>query len=162
MTERTAGAIERWSGGGELPVLTDASSCAQGLGAMDAIEWAHDRVLPALDVKRRLRSVALHPTCSATQLGLTRKLQAIGAALADEVVVPASSGCCGMAGDRGWLHPELPASALRDVARELAEGSCDGYLSSNRTCELALEQVTGHPYESFVVALERATRAEAA
>jgi D-lactate dehydrogenase len=162
MASRTAAAIERWSDGGELPVVTDASSCAQGMQVLDSIEWVHDHLLAKLRVTHKLRSAAVHPTCSATQLGLARKLQAIASALADEVVVPAATSCCGMAGDRGWLHPELPASALRDVARELEQRSFDAYLSSNRTCELALEQVTGHPYQSIVVALERATRAEAA
>jgi D-lactate dehydrogenase len=162
MVERTAAAIERWSGGGELPVVIDASSCAQGMQALDAIEWVHDHLLPELAVTDKLRRVALHPTCSATQLGLARKLRAIASELAEEVLVPAASSCCGMAGDRGWLHPELPASALRDVARELEDRSFDAYLSSNRTCELALEQVTGRPYQSFAVALEEATRAGAA
>ena len=51
---------------------------------------------------------------------------------------PPPRGCCGMAGDRGWLHPELPASALRDVAGELAGEPFDACVSSNRTCEIAL------------------------
>ena len=82
----------------------------------------------------------------------------IAARLADEVVVPAATGCCGMAGDRGWLHPELPASALRDVATELDGEHFDACLSSNRTCEAALREVTGRPYRSFVLALEELTR----
>jgi D-lactate dehydrogenase len=166
MAERTAEAIARWSDGGRLEVVVDASSCVHGLSSngvavLDAIVWVHDRLLPELRVQRRLRSVAVHPTCSATQLGLASKLLAIAETLAEEVVIPPASGCCGMAGDRGWLHPELPASALRDVAQELSERSFDAYISSNRTCELALEQVTGRPYESFVIALERATTAAA-
>jgi len=36
--------------------------------------------------------------------------------------------CCGMAGDRGLLHPELAASALRDVADELAERGVEEHL----------------------------------
>jgi D-lactate dehydrogenase len=63
-----------------------------------------------------------------------------------------------MAGDRGYLHPELPASALRDVTRELDGRSFDACVSSNRTCEVALQQVTGRSYESFVLALEALTR----
>ncbi len=164
MAQRTATAIARWSEDGKLPVVTDASSCAHALGSegvavLDSITWVHDHLLPRLRVVSRLRSVALHPTCSATQLGLRAKLEAIGAALADEVVVPAASGCCGMAGDRGLLHPELPRSALRDVASELAERDFDAYVSSNRTCEIALAQVTGRPYASFLVAMEELTRA---
>ena len=63
-----------------------------------------------------------------------------------------------MAGDRGFLHPELPASALRDVTRELDGRSFDACMSSNRTCEVALQQVTGRAYGSFALALEALTR----
>ena len=91
-------------------------------------------------------------------LGLAPKLEAIARALADEVVIPAGTTCCGMAGDRGLLHPELPASALRDVARELEGAELDACLSSNRTCEIALHEHTGRPYASFVLLLEELTR----
>jgi D-lactate dehydrogenase len=101
----------------------------------------------------------VHPTCSVTQLGLAGKLQAIARELADEVVVPAASTCCGMAGDRGLLHPELPASAMRDAAAELDAMQIDEHVCSNRTCEIGLQQTTGAPYASFVLLLERLTRA---
>ena len=178
MAAKTAAAMWRWSEGARLPVVIDASSCAQGLlvdvapslsegererfeqiEVLDSIAWAHDRLLPRLQIERKLERVAVHPTCSATQLGLASKLQALAGALANEVVVPASSGCCGMAGDRGLLHPELPASALRDLPGELSGQQLDGHLSSNRTCEIALQEVTGAPYASFVLLLERLTRA---
>jgi D-lactate dehydrogenase len=63
-----------------------------------------------------------------------------------------------MAGDRGWLHPELPAAALADTVRELEGRRFDACVSSNRTCEIALRQVTGRPYESFLLTLEELTR----
>jgi D-lactate dehydrogenase len=63
-----------------------------------------------------------------------------------------------MAGDRGWLHPELPESALRGTARELEGARFDACVSSNRTCEVALREVTGRPYTSFVLVLEELTR----
>jgi len=52
----------------------------------------------------------------------------------------------------------LPASALRDAAADLADRAVDEHLCSNRTCEIALQQVTGAPYASFVLLLERLTR----
>jgi D-lactate dehydrogenase len=167
MVRKTAAALARWTDGGRLPVVIDATSCTHGLlgeGGLDGIEvldsiaWVHDRLLDRLEVRRKLGTMVVHPTCSATHLGLSPKLAAIAARLADEVVVPASTGCCGMAGDRGWLHPELPASALRDVALELDGRSFEACVSSNRTCEAALHQVTGRPYSSFVLALEELTR----
>ncbi len=177
MAAKTAAALWRWSDGGSLPVVIDASSCAQGLRedlapsldesererfaqieVLDSIAWVHDRLLPRLQVRRKVRSVAVHPTCSAAQMGLAGKLDAIAHELADEVVVPIGTTCCGMAGDRGLLHPELPVSALRDAAADLAERPVEEHVCSNRTCEIGLQQVTGAPYASFVLLLERLTR----
>jgi D-lactate dehydrogenase len=167
MARHASEALTRWSDGGRLPVVIDASSCTHGLSGehapdgvqvLDSIAWIHDRVLDRLTVARKLRTLAVHPTCAASHLGLSEQLSAIASALADDVFVPAASGCCGMAGDRGWLHPELPASALRDVASELEERALDGCVSSNRTCEIALHEVTGRAYQSFVLVLEELTR----
>jgi D-lactate dehydrogenase len=181
MAAKTAAALWRWSDGGSLPVVIDASSCAQGLlqdvaarlpeeerarfeqiELLDSIAWVHDRLLPRLDVSRKVASVAVHPTCSASQLGLTGKLEAVARELADDVLVPAATTCCGMAGDRGLLHPELPASAMRDAAAELAAAPSTEHICSNRTCEIALQQTTGAPYASFVLLLERLTRGSVA
>jgi D-lactate dehydrogenase len=167
MSQRVRESIMRWTDGGELPFVIDASSCAHGLvqdagtnglEVLDSIAWVHDHLLPKLEVKRRVGSVAVHPTCSAGHMHIATKLDAVARELADEVVVPVGTTCCGMAGDRGLLHPELPRSALRDVKAELDGRSLDACMSSNRTCELALQQVTGRPYSSFVFLLEELTR----
>ena len=129
---------------------------------IDSIEWVHDQLLPTLQVDTRAASVALHPPCSAVHLGLADKLRAIADALAEEVVIPAATTCCGMAGDRGLLHPELPAAALHGVSEELAGRELEACLCSNRTCEIGLQQVTGRPYGSFVLLLEELTRPGAA
>jgi D-lactate dehydrogenase len=166
MRAHTIAAIERWTDGGKLPVVIDANSCTQGLRAtggtvpgvavLDAIEWVQ-RLLPALDVKRKVGSVAVHPTCSARHMGLLHRLEEVAAALADEVVVPAAATCCGFAGDRGMLHPELTAAATADEAAELAGRSFDAHLCGNRTCEIGLTEATGKPYASFVHLLDQLT-----
>ena len=166
-----------WSGEGELPVVIDASSCTQaiaspgdgtlseenaerlaGLEVIDSIAWAADRLLPALEVTRRVGSAAVHPTCAARHMGLAPRLRSIAAALADDVHVPPSATCCGFAGDRGITHPELTAAATADEAAELSGRVFDARLSSNRTCEIGLTRATGGVYESFVFLLEELTR----
>jgi D-lactate dehydrogenase len=148
--------------------VTDASSCALGLvehvpelEVLDSVAWAHDRLLPELTVGNRLASVAVHPSCATRHMGLTGQLQRLAAAVADEVLVPAAATCCGFAGDRGLLHPELPRAATADEATELRGREFDGHLCSNRTCEIGLQDGTGAQFESFVFALEQATRAAA-
>jgi D-lactate dehydrogenase len=174
MARHTLEALWRWSGEGELPVVTDASSCALGLvqdvaghlgdprgerlAVLDPIAWVHGRLLERLTVRRRLGAVAVHPTCAAGHLGVGHGLATIAAALGEEVVVPAGTTCCGMAGDRGLRHPELPESALREVVEDLEGRHLDACVSSNRTCEIALERVTGRRYRSFVGVLDELTR----
>jgi D-lactate dehydrogenase len=128
------------------------------LEVLDSVEWL-ERLVPRLPRPRKLRRVAVHPTCATRHLGLARRMEAVSAELADEVVVPVAATCCGFAGDRGMIRPELTASATASEARELAErGPFDAYLSANRTCEVGLERATGEPFDSVVQALERATR----
>jgi D-lactate dehydrogenase len=176
MANRTVEALWRWSGEGELPIVIDASSCALGLASevtdnlseenrerhgkleiLDSVAWAK-RLLPNLSIRDKLGSVAVHPTCSTRHLGLERELREIAGEMAGEVVQPIRSTCCGMAGDRGLLHPELTASATAEEAAELQGRSHDAYLCSNRTCEIGLQQGTGAAYESFLIPLERISR----
>ncbi len=138
MANRTVEALWRWSGEGELPIVIDASSCALGLASevtdnlseenrerhgkleiLDSVAWAK-RLLPNLSIPEKLGSVAVHPTCSTRHLGLERELREIAGEMAGEVVQPIRATCCGMAGDRGLLHPELTASATAEEAAELA------------------------------------------
>ncbi len=127
---------------------------------IDAVQFVAETVLPRLPVPRTIGSVALHPTCSSTRLGTNAFLTKIGAALADEAVVPDDWGCCGFAGDRGMLHPELTASATAAEARSVQQRWFDAYVSSNRTCELGMSRATGHEYRHILELLDEATRPE--
>jgi D-lactate dehydrogenase len=176
MANRTIESLWRWSDEGRLPVVIDASSCALGLAGeassalgdenrerhgkleiLDSIAWAK-RLLPKLEVREKLASVAVHPTCSTRHAGLERQFREIAGAMAEDIIRPVRATCCGMAGDRGMLHPELTRSATSEEAAELAGSSHDAYLCSNRTCEIGLQEGTGAAYESFVIPLERVTR----
>lgn len=174
MYVRMARALLAWSEEGRLPVVIDASSCAQALiqelpshlpadlaerfaavQVMDPTRWAAE-LLPALEVPRRLDQVTVHTGCSARQLGQTADMLRVCEALAQKVHVPISQACCGTAGDRGLLHPELVASATEQEVADL--GDSQAYVSSNRTCEMGLRQATGKPFESVVLLLEELTR----
>ena len=173
MVERLWG----WSGEGALPVVIDAASCTQAMAdpgegvlseenaerlaeleILDSVAWAHDRLLPWLEVAEKVGSATVHTTCATRQMGLAPRLRALADALADDVYVAPSVTCCGFAGDRGISHPELTAAATGPQAEELAGRSFDAHLSSNRTCEIGLSRATGADYESFVILLERLSR----
>ena len=50
---------------------------------------------------------------------LLAALEGIARACSDEVTVPLHAGCCGFAGDRGFLFPELTESATRREAAQI-------------------------------------------
>lgn len=176
MAKQIADAFWRWSDGGALPVVVDAASCTHGLvmelrdamddetrarfakiRVLDATQWCRD-LLPELKLRKELGKAILHPTCSMTHLKLTGALEQIMNSVAKEVEVPLGAACCGTAGDRGLLHPELVRSATREERMSVAESPADIYVSANRTCEMGMRHATGMPYESFVFALERQSR----
>jgi D-lactate dehydrogenase len=178
MAKSIAGAMLTWSDGGKLPIVVDAASCTLGLSQdiaslldpetkakyesltiIDSIAWCRD-LLPRLTMRRRLGRIAVHPSCSITHLELAGALKQIAACLADEVEVPIGTTCCGTAGDRGLLHPELVVSATREVKAVLDAHPAEAYISANRTCEMGLRHATGRPYESFVFLLEELSRME--
>ena len=171
----------QWSDRGRLPIVVDSSSCTLGLvhdviphldevnrerhralRVVDALTWARSDLLPRLTISDRVSCAVLHSTCSMRHLGNARDLRTVAEALAEEVREPITDTCCGFAGDRGFLHRELPESATRAEAREVASWAGDLHLSGNRPCELGMQHTTGEVYESAIVALERATRADTA
>ncbi|MBM7051986.1 FAD-binding and (Fe-S)-binding domain-containing protein [Rothia sp. ZJ1223] len=187
MSDKVLSTLWKATRGGELPVVCDASSCTEGLEVMkskvtaaaesqlkngvrageadfakirfiDAVQFTAERLLPGLTVTRPLDSVVLHPTCSVTHLGVQAQFVALAQAISPDAVVPANWGCCGYAGDRGMLHPELTASATKAEAREVNERSYSAYVSTNRTCEQGMTEATGHTYQNILQLVEKATR----
>ena len=167
----------RWSDDGRLPIVIDASSCTHGvaepgegelseinaarhakLELLDSVAWAQDLLLAGLEVRRKVASATVHPTCSVRHMGLTAALERVAGELSEEVHVPLRATCCGFAGDRGFLHPELTDAATREEAEEVRSRSFDAHLCSNRTCEVGLERATGREYESLILLLEELSR----
>ncbi|MGH8954595.1 MAG: FAD-binding and (Fe-S)-binding domain-containing protein [Microbacterium sp.] len=166
MTAQVAASLRRATDGGRLPVVCDASSCTEGLHVLldaagdagitvvDAVAFVDEHVLPHLPSGEKIASVTVHPTCSSTHLGLGPALSRVAEAAAETVVIPENWGCCGFAGDRGMLHPELPHAATRAEAADVAIAESDVHASLNRTCELGMTRATGQPYRHILQVLD--------
>jgi len=57
------------------------------------------------------------------------KFTAVAKYFSNDVTVHEYDGCCGMAGDRGFLFPELTASATKMEETEMGNQKFDGYYS---------------------------------
>ena len=142
-----------------LVVVSDATSCTHGLTqifgetqipVVDVLQFVNEKILPNLKVKTKLSSIALHPTCSGVELGINKHMTSLAEAISEQVIVPLDWSCCGFAGDRGLLHPELTESATRNQAQELSSHKYVAYASSNRPCQIGLSIATGQNYVHLV------------
>ncbi|MDS4020561.1 MAG: FAD-binding and (Fe-S)-binding domain-containing protein [Candidatus Competibacter sp.] len=147
-------------------IVFDTSPCAlrlkrnqeqSRLKLYDITEFLHDVVLERLTLRKLPETVAIHPTCSTLNMGLQAKLKAIAEACAEKVVIPDRISCCGWAGDKGFTHPELNASALRDLPAALPDDCQSGY-STSRTCEIGLSLHGGRYYRSIVYLVDRCSQ----
>jgi D-lactate dehydrogenase len=174
MKEKTLAALRQATRDGELAIICDASSCTEGLRQVveaddplvgqrllrivDAVDFVAEHILPRLPEHAKLESLALHPTCSSTRMGINGTLESVAQAVAEKVDVPVNWGCCAFAGDRGMLHPELTASATRKQALEVGQLDASAHASCNRTCELGMTRATGQDYRHVLELLEEVTR----
>jgi D-lactate dehydrogenase len=78
----------------------------------------------------------------------------VARAHSERVEVPRFAECCGFAGDRGFLVPELTASATAAEAaeiRRLLEADPEARLYSTcRTCEIGIGRAVGRPVRSLL------------
>jgi len=157
---------------GALKVVTDISSCAytlhhlrpvlneanqqkfDQLSILDSVDYLHDMVLPVLGTNRKRGNIVLHPVCSLQKMNTQDKFASVACKYAATVTIPAHAGCCGMAGDRGFLFPELTSSATLPEALEVKKKKYDGYYSSTKTCEMAMTHAVNENYESILYLLD--------
>ena len=151
---------------GDVVFVSDASSCTEGytklaaqvgISVQDAVAFVAG-LLPSLPVITPVETVVLHPTCSTEKLGITGDLHALAQHIARDVVVPQEWNCCGFAGDRGMLFPELTESATAAMVEQLQDVTADHFASSNKTCEIAMTRATGHDYANILELVAQATR----
>ncbi len=159
---------------GSYAVVTDVSSCAFTLTTlrpvlseenkskfdllriMDSVDFLHDMVMPGANVRSRKGTIILHPVCSLQKMKTLSKFLATAKYFAVEVAVPQQYGCCGMAGDRGFLYPELTDSATHNEAKEVNNQQYDGYYSTTKTCEIAMSKAVGANYKSIIYLVDQA------
>lgn len=157
--------LEQWllkvSNNGDIAVFSDTSPCSLTLRGKldprlriyDSVDFLHDQVLPKLNITPLNEQVALHVTCSASQLGQAGKLQRLLAACSNNVVIPEGISCCGFAGDKGFMLPELNASALSSLKPQVS--ACLQGVSTSRSCEIGLSRHSGIEYQHLVYLLDK-------
>ena len=156
-------ALSLASENGKYPILCDMSPClytmktnfGERLKLYEPAEFASEFLIDRLKINKLDKSISLFAVCSAKKMEVDEHLKRIAELCAERVVV-IDSNCCGFAGDRGFLLPELNRHGLRNI-KEQSKGCSEGYATS-RTCEIGLSKHSGITFRSILYLLEEATR----
>ncbi|WP_348799305.1 (Fe-S)-binding protein [Flavobacterium adhaerens] len=157
-------ALLKASENGKYPILYDMSPCfhhskeefSTALQIVDPIEFILDYVMPHLTIKNKKETITVFPVCSVKKIAKTEQLLALSQLCAENVTL-IDSNCCGFAGDRGFLIPELSEHGLRELKAQIPTQCNEGF-STSRTCEIGLEKMSGIDFKSIFYLVEEVTR----
>ncbi len=161
--EKTIHLLWESSNRGAIPILVDTSPCTyqflhpnrdlsqeareklKQLNIVDIMQFLV-QCIDNVDYPKLKKDVVLHPTCSTEKMGHSPIMKTIAETCAEKVTMPTHWGCCGFAGDRGLIIPELNQSATRAEGNDIQDQEI-GY-STSRTCEVGMMTNTGMTYQS--------------
>ncbi|PID92796.1 MAG: 4Fe-4S ferredoxin [Bacteroidetes bacterium] len=154
-------ALLKASAEGRDPILCDTSPCvyrmkrvmSDKLKIYEPVELIHDELLAQLQPKPLEGRMAFHITCTSEKMGIEDKFRKVAASCCTDPVFPEEVGCCGFAGDKGFMQPELNSWALRKLKPAVKEAR-EGF-SNSRTCEIGLSRNSGLDYKSVMYLLDR-------
>ncbi|WP_205509990.1 FAD-binding and (Fe-S)-binding domain-containing protein [Longitalea arenae] len=173
---KTIDVLWEWSKQGSLPIVLDITSCTHSLQTcrpflspenqlrfdrlkiIDSLQFATDILMPRLTIVKKKTKAVFHPVCSLHKMNLNKNLLQLAASTVEEPIMPATAGCCGMAGDRGFYYPGLTAAATRAEVAEVNSTQCNDCYSTAKTCEMALGEASGKNYRSVLYLLDEVSQ----
>jgi D-lactate dehydrogenase len=164
MTAKLEQALFQASQGGKYPVMCDQSPCLHRMREhitkmplYEPAEFIEKFLAPHLEFTRTDEPIAVHVTCSTRRMGLADTIISLARRCSSNVTVPAEVGCCGFAGDKGFMVPELNRWALRKLRPVLEHAGVKAGYSNSRTCEIGLTHNSGISYKSIAYLVDEHT-----
>lgn len=168
MFERTINLLYLASNSGKIPIIVDTSPCTykflhpsdkiskeisrkwKKLKFIDIIPFLYS-IIKDINYKPLDREIVVHPTCSTQKMEHTQIMKSLTKRCAKKVTIPENSGCCGFAGDRGMIVPQLTKNAVKFNKDQLSfeQRKLNGY-SSSRMCEIGMSDKE-QSYKSIVL-----------
>ena len=166
-TAELEAALLKASENGKYPVLCDQSPCLhrmrdhiKSMHLYEPAEFIHDFLAPELVFEPTDEPVAIHVTCSSRRMGLAGKIVGLASKCSRNVVVPTEIGCCGFAGDKGFMLPDMNKYALRKLRPQIEKAGVKAGYSNSRTCEIGLSTNSGVPYKSIAYLVDSCTKSK--
>lgn len=132
--------------------IIDNSSCSgfaveSGINLLDINKFVIDNI-DRTKITKKYKRIALHIDCSTAKHSFNPEYLKLLDLCSEHVVIPEGIKCCGFAGDKGFIVPELNASSLSQLSTQVAE--CEIGVTFNRSCQIGLTHHGKIQYISFV------------
>ncbi|NQV37799.1 MAG: FAD-binding oxidoreductase [Candidatus Marinimicrobia bacterium] len=170
--ERTVNELYVQTDGGSIPIVVDTSPCSfqfisagkglkpeilekwKKLTFIDLIPFLYE-LTKDIDRPALAETIVLHATCSTRKMDDTAKMVSLAKKCASDVIIPNQMECCGFAGDRGLLVPELTQSSVKLEQDTTPDSPAKSGYSSSRMCEVGMSQGTEQNYESIALLVNK-------
>ncbi|EPI3058908.1 FAD-binding and (Fe-S)-binding domain-containing protein [Campylobacter upsaliensis] len=148
---------------GKIPLVCDHSACSaelvskldKRLKIYDMSEFIEKEMLHKLNIKPLEEDLGLYVVCSAKKCGFDESLRKLARVCTKgKVYEHSQTHCCGFAGDKGFIKPELNANALKDLKNYFANLKITRFYSSSSTCEIGLSDTTRHFWQHLIYLLD--------
>lgn len=162
ITKKSFDILYSLSDSGQIPILLDMTPCSyhirsinndksDSLHFIDIIELFYEKIDKLTSFYDSSKEVLIHNTCSGQKMQQEKMLEEILRTLAGNVKSPLVNGCCGAAGDRGLLFPELTNSASENCSSAYSDISNNAQgVSTSKMCELSMANSTEIPFYSII------------
>ncbi len=157
--------LQKASNNGEYPIVCDMSPCSlqmkesmegSSLKLFDIVNFTTTYLLDRLEFTLINKEVAVFSVCSLKKMGIDEQLYSIAKLCSTKVYTP-KTNCCGFAGNKGFMFPELNEHGLRTLDEQIPESVTQGYATS-RTCEIGLSKHSKTDFKSIVNLIDLATK----
>ncbi|MCR2064273.1 (Fe-S)-binding protein [Campylobacter helveticus] len=144
---------------GKIPLVCDHSACGaelllkldKRLKIFDMSEFVEKEILKYLNIKPLEEDIGIYAVCSSKKYGFDTSLRKIASLCTKgKVYEHKNTHCCGFAGDKGFMKPELNMSALNDFEKFFKNLKIKRFYSSSSTCEIGLSDKTKNSWQHLI------------
>ncbi len=144
---------------GKISLVCDHSACGaelllkldKRLKIFDMSEFVEKEILKYLNIKPLEEDIGIYAVCSSKKYGFDTSLRKIASLCTKgKVYEHKNTHCCGFAGDKGFMKPELNMSALNDFEKFFKNLKIKRFYSSSSTCEIGLSDKTKNSWQHLI------------
>ncbi|MGI0438969.1 FAD-binding and (Fe-S)-binding domain-containing protein [Helicobacter himalayensis] len=153
---------------GAIPIVCDHSACSgevisqlkglqgfENLRVYDMSVFVAQNLLPRLKITKISENIGIYAVCSAKKGGFSSAIKDIAKACTiGKIYEHEQTYCCGFAGNKGFITPELNISATKPLAEFFNALPTMRCFSSSSTCEIGLSDATNRPWQHIIYLLD--------